>query len=176
MVLQIRPFCFRGQFVSTYRVQEIPNISQKDGGSIVDLVNSGFLKDIDNDEFIEHGFSGTAEKLPIQDSTWMDHIDRRKSANDVQALFYESLLIGSELAKIVDDKEHEKTWLSSAEKLRNKIDTEYWDQKLGFYYDTIRKDLTKDSSIRPNSLVILLTEVVKDGHKARLVFRKTGKG
>src|SRR5437867_6642989 len=105
----------------------------------------------------------------------MDHIDRRKSANDVQALFYESLLIGSELAKIVDDKEHEKTWLSSAQKLKNKIDNEYWDQKLGFYYDTIRKDLTKDGSIRPNSLVILLTEVIKDEHKARLVLERLEK-
>src|SRR5206468_8614567 len=58
---------------------------------------------------------------------------------------------------------------------RNKIDIEYWDQKLGFYYDTIRKDLTKDSSIRPNSLVILLTEAVKDEHKARLVLERLEK-
>ncbi len=143
--------------------------------SIVNLVNSGFLKDIDGDEFIEHGFSGTAEKLPIQDSTWMDHIDRRKSANDVQALFYESLIIGSELAKIVDDKEHETSWLSSAQKLRDKIDKEYWEPKLGFYYDTIRKDLTKDESIRPNALVMLLTEVVKDQDKARLVLDRLEK-
>ena len=144
-------------------------------GSIVDLVNSGFLKDIDGDEFIEHGFSGTAEKLPIQDSTWMDHIDRRKSANDVQALFYESLIIGSELANILDDKEHERSWLSSAQKLRDKFDNEYWEPKLGFYNDTIRKDLTKDGSIRPNALVMLLTEVVKDQHKARLVLERLEK-
>jgi glycogen debranching enzyme len=143
--------------------------------SIVDLVNSGFLKDIDNDDLIEHGFTGTAEKLPIQDSTWMDHIDRRKSANDVQALFYESLMIGSDLAKIVEDKEHEKIWFSAAQKLRNKIDREYWEPKLGFYYDTIRKDLTKDESIRPNSLVILLTEAVSDQHKARLVLERLEK-
>ncbi|TLX89838.1 MAG: hypothetical protein E6K94_09250 [Thaumarchaeota archaeon] len=143
--------------------------------SIVDLVNSGFLKDIDNDDLIEHGFTGTAEKLPIQDSTWMDHIDRRKSANDVQALFYESLMIGSDLAKIVEDKEHEKIWLSAAQKLRNKIDREYWEPKLGFYYDTIRKNLTKDESLRPNSLVILLTEAVADQYKARLVLERLEK-
>jgi hypothetical protein len=33
---------------------------------------------IEKFEFVEHGFDGVAEKLPIQDSTWMDHIDRRK--------------------------------------------------------------------------------------------------
>src|SRR3989442_208337 len=70
---------------------------------IVDLVNWGFLKDVDRDGLVENGFTGVAEKLPIQDSTWMDHIDRRKSANDVQALFCESLKIGSELARIVGD-------------------------------------------------------------------------
>ena len=140
--------------------------------SIVDLINSGFLKDIDNDEFIEHGFFGTAEKLPIQDSTWMDHIDRRKSANDVQALFYESLVIGSELAKIVHDEENEKYWISSSQKLRDKIDREYWAPKLGFYYDTIRKDYTKDNSIRPNSLVLLLTDAIKGQDKGRLVLER----
>jgi hypothetical protein len=71
--------------------------------SITDLVNWGFLKDSDGDGLVEHGFTGVAEKLPIQDSTWMDHIDRRKSANDIQALFYESLKIGSNLARIVGD-------------------------------------------------------------------------
>ena len=61
------------------------------------------MKDVDQDGLAEHGFSGTAEKLPIQDSTWMDHIDRRKNANDVQGLFYESLMSGSELAGLVGD-------------------------------------------------------------------------
>nr|MDP9493561.1 hypothetical protein [Thermoproteota archaeon] len=73
------------------------------------------------------------------------------------------------------DKEHERSWLSSAQKLRDKIDKEYWEPKLGFYYDTIRKDLTKDDSIRPNALVMLLTEVVKDQDKARLVLDRLEK-
>ena len=40
--------------------------------SIVDLVDWGFLKDFDGDGLVEHGFTGIAEMLPIQDSTWMD--------------------------------------------------------------------------------------------------------
>jgi neutral trehalase len=66
----------------------------------------------------------------------MDHIDRRKSANDVQALFHESLKIASELAKIVGDDHNEEKWTRCAEKLRDQIDLEYWDTKRGFYYDT----------------------------------------
>src|SRR3546814_1914951 len=105
----------------------------------------------------------------------MDHIDRRKSANDVQALYYERLIIGSELANILDDKEHERSWISSAQKLRDKFHNEYWEPKLVFYNDTIRKDLTKDVRIRPNALVMLLTEVLKDQYKARLALKRLEK-
>src|SRR5919202_1470331 len=81
--------------------------------AITHLINWGFLKDIDGDGLIEHGFSGIAEKLPIQDSTWMDHIDRRKSANDIQALFYESVKIGGQLAAIVGDNYNREKWCTS---------------------------------------------------------------
>jgi glycogen debranching enzyme len=143
--------------------------------NITDLINWGFTKDLDNDGFIEHGFTGVAEKLPIQDSTWMDHIDRRKSANDVQALFYESLKIGSELAEAVEDKYHYEKWSSHAKKLREKINIEYWNEENGFYYDTIRRDGTKDSSLRPNALILLVTEAVKDRSKGELILRRVEK-
>src|ERR671914_2081890 len=112
---------------------------KKRWNSVVDLVNWGFLKDLDGDGLVEHGFTGIAEKLPIQDSTWMDHIDRRKSANDVQALFYESLNIGGELAQIVGDNYNQKRWKQKAEQLALKIDQEYWNEEAEFYFDTIRK-------------------------------------
>ena len=134
--------------------------------SIADLVNWGFLKDLDGDGLVEHGFTGVAEKLPIQDSTWMDHIDRRKSANDIQALFYESLHIGSELAEIVGDEYHRKKWSKSSKDLQIKIDSEYWNSEKAFYYDTIRRDGSKDPSVRPNTLVLLLTGAIKDRTKA----------
>jgi glycogen debranching enzyme len=148
---------------------------QKRWKSIIDLINWGFLKDLDGDGLIEHGFTGVAEKLPIQDSTWMDHIDRRKSANDIQALFYQSLSIGSELAEIVGDDYNQERWLRSAEYLQNKIDSEYWNPEKEFYYDTIRRDGSKDSSIRPNALILLLTDVVRDKSKATSVLSRIEK-
>jgi GH15 family glucan-1,4-alpha-glucosidase len=143
--------------------------------SITDLVNWGFLKDSDGDGLVEHGFTGIAEKLPIQDSTWMDHIDRRKSANDIQALFYESLKIGSDLATIIGDNHNRKKWQKAAEQLKNKIDLEYWNANTNFYYDTIRKDGSKDSSIRPNALVLLMTDAVKERAKAEHVLTRIEK-
>jgi amylo-alpha-1,6-glucosidase len=143
--------------------------------NIVDLINCGFSKDVDGDGLIEHGFTGVAEKLPIQDSTWMDHIDRRKSANDVQALFYESLHIGIDLAKIMDDKFHLKRWEKGALNLKQKIESEYWDNKEGFYFDTIRRNGTKDASIRPNALIMLLTGVTDIRSHAESVLRRIEK-
>ncbi|HVX03409.1 MAG TPA: amylo-alpha-1,6-glucosidase [Nitrososphaera sp.] len=141
---------------------------------IVDLVDWGLHKDLDNDGFVEHGFSGTATKLPIQDSTWMDHIDRRKSANDVQALFYESLAVGSDLARLVGDDESEERWTDRADELKRMINEEYWRPDAGFYFDTIRKDGTKDPSIRPNALVLVLAGVAEE-ERARLVVERLEK-
>jgi glycogen debranching enzyme len=141
---------------------------------IVDLVDWGLHKDIDHDGFVEHGFSGIAMKLPIQDSTWMDHIDRRKSANDVQALFYESLTVGSDLARLVGDSESERRWSHRADELKRRMNEEYWRPDAGFYFDTIRKDGTKDASIRPNALVLVLAGVAEE-ERARLVVERLEK-
>jgi glycogen debranching enzyme len=162
------PWAIREYILATGDVSYL----RKRWNSIVDLVNWGYLKDFDGDGLVEHGFTGIAEKLPIQDSTWMDHIDRRKSANDIQALFYESLSIGSELAEIVGDEEHQKKWLDSARRLQVMIDSEYWNAQKGFYYDTIRRDGSKDPSIRPNALVLLLTGATKDKTNAASILSR----
>jgi glycogen debranching enzyme len=159
------PWAIREYVLSTGDIKYL----RKRWDSIVRLVDCGLLKDIDGDGLVDHGFTGTAEKLPIQDSTWMDHIDRRKSANDVQALFFESLMVGSELAGMVDDRYNKTKWSRKAQELKSRIDRKYWNNKEGFYYDTIRKDGSKDPSIRPNSLVLLLTDAVKSKSKADTV-------
>jgi glycogen debranching enzyme len=143
--------------------------------SIVDLVDWGLHKDLDGDGLIEHGFSGTADILPIQDSTWMDHIDRRKSANDVQALFYESLTVGSDLARLAGDEKSEQRWSQRAKALKETIDREYWNPAMGFYFDTVRKDGSKDPSIRPNALVLLLADAEADRAKAVSVMTRVEK-
>lgn len=140
--------------------------------SIRDLVEWGFLKDIDGDGLIENDFTGIAEKMTIRDSTWMDHIDRRKSANDIQALFYGSLSAGGRLAEMVGDDTYLQKWSNAAEELRDKIDEMYWNPQTKYYHDTIRKDGSKDGSIRPNALVLLLTDSIKDNTKAEAVLSR----
>lgn len=143
--------------------------------SVAMLIDCGIAKDIDGDGLVDHGFTGIAEKLPIKDSTWMDHIDRRKSANDVQALFYESLRIGSELAAIAGDSHSQKKWAQRADELLRLIDREYWNGDTNFYYDTIRRDGSKDPSIRPNALVLLLAGATASSEKAHAVLDRIEK-
>ena len=162
------PWAIREYVLSTGNINFLKNRWQ----DIIDLINYGFSKDIDNDGLIENGFTGLAEKLPIQDSTWMDHIDRRKSANDIQALFYESLKIGVELAELVGDRYNGKRWLRESINLKNKIELEYWNEDSKFYFDTIRKDGSKDSSLRPNALVLLLTDAVSSETRAQSVLAR----
>src|SRR4029079_9845667 len=99
----------------------------------------------------------------------MDHIDRRKNANDVQGLFYESLMSGSELAGLVNDLVSKKKWDKAANKLKSKINMKSWKQKVGYYYDTITRDGSKDDSIRPNPLIFVLTGAVSETEKIKSV-------
>ncbi|HKU50126.1 MAG TPA: amylo-alpha-1,6-glucosidase [Nitrososphaera sp.] len=140
--------------------------------SVRDLVEWGFLKDIDGDGLVENDFTGVAEKMAIRDSTWMDHIDRRKSANDIQALFLGSLDAGARLANLVGDDASEEKWKIACGKLRDKIDSMYWNPESQYYYDTIRKDGSRDPSIRPNALVLLMTDAVRDSAKAEAVLSR----
>jgi glycogen debranching enzyme len=43
---------------------------------------------------------------------------------------------------------------------------------MSFYYDTIRRDGSKDPSIRPNALVLLLTDAARDPRKKRSVLER----
>ena len=140
--------------------------------AIKDLVDWGFLKDIDGDGLVENDFTGTADVMTIRDSTWMDHIDRRKSANDIQGLFVGSLAAGARLAELVGDKVNMQKWNDASTRLKERIDASYWDPESHYYYDTIRKDGSKDRSIRPNALVLLLTDSIKDSGKAGAVLSR----
>jgi glycogen debranching enzyme len=70
------------------------------------------------------------------------------------------------LAKLVGDSDSERKWGIAADKLKLKIDKEYWEPKTAYYYDTIRSDGSKDDSIRPNTLILLITGAVSDSSRA----------
>jgi glycogen debranching enzyme len=143
--------------------------------AVRDLIDWGFLKDIDGDGLVENDFTGVAEKMSIRDSTWMDHIDRRKSANDIQALFHGSLAAGVRLADLLGDHAAMEKWMKASSELRDRIDGAYWNADAEYYYDTIRKDGSKDPSIRPNALVLVVSDAIKDKARAEAVLERVEK-
>jgi glycogen debranching enzyme len=143
--------------------------------AIKDLIDWGFLKDIDGDGLVENDFTGVAEKMTIRDSTWMDHIDRRKSANDIQALFHGSLQAGVALAGLLGDDAAAEKWKKESGALRDRIDGAYWNPHSLYYYDTIRKDGSKDPSIRPNALVLIMNDTVKERARAEAILDRVEK-
>ena len=119
---------------------------------VAEMIEWGFKKDVDGDGFLDHGASITG-LLPIPDTTWMDHIDRRKSAIEVQALWVRALESAADLARLMGDLENAGRWREKAEELKSLLVKRYWNEVEGYFYDTIRPDGSLDPSIRPNALI-----------------------
>ena len=127
---------------------------------VVKMIEWGFGRDVDGDGFLDHGKSVTG-LLPVPDTTWMDHIDRRKSAIEVQALWIRALESGAELAEAVGDLENAHKWRNHAEKLKTLLVKRYWNEVEGYFYDTIRPNGELDPSVRPNAMVPLMMRYVE---------------
>ena len=104
---------------------------------VVKMIEWSFGRDADGDGLIDHGASLTG-LLPIPDTTWMDHIDRRKSAIEIQALWIRALESAADLARRVGDLENAGRWVEKAEKLRSLLLKRYWNEVEGYFYDTIK--------------------------------------
>lgn len=91
--------------------------------------------------------------------TWMDvkrngipGSPRGNRANDIQALWYEQLLAGSELAVKMGDTESAERWDRLADKVRSNFENDYCDKSAFMVYDHINSDGTPDVQFRPNQL------------------------
>jgi len=122
---------------------------------VVEMVEWGFGRDSDGDGLLDHGPSTTGF-LPVPDTTWMDHIDRGKSAIEVQALWVKALESASDLAELVGDGDRSKSWREKASELKSIIVKRYWNPVEEYFYDTIRPSGEPDPSVRPNALVPIM--------------------
>ena len=126
---------------------------------VVEMIRWGESRDLDGDGFLDHSGSMTG-LLPIPDTTWMDHIDRQKSAIEVQALWVLALRSASSLAEMMEDHENMERWGEMAEEVRRKMEKQYWNPREDYFYDTIRPDGSMDPTIRPNAAVPLAFRMI----------------
>jgi predicted glycogen debranching enzyme len=90
--------------------------------------------------------------------TWMDAkvgdlvvTPRHGLAVEIQALWYNALLIGAELARDAADTERAAEWTARAGKVRESFLRAFWSESLGYLADVVAGG-TKDLSLRPNQL------------------------
>jgi predicted glycogen debranching enzyme len=110
-----------------------------------------------------HGIRMTSDGLITQGEpglqlTWMDAkvgdwvvTPRRGYAVEIQALWYNALLIGADLAKEGGESQRATEWTTLAAKVRDSFLQAFWSGRTGYLADVVAAG-TKDLSLRPNQL------------------------
>lgn len=124
-----------------------------------------------NDGLLYQGTEG-------QQLTWMDArvgnwvvTPRIGKAVEINALWYNALIIFSDLLKLNKEKEESEKYSKHAEKIKNHFCEFYWNEEKQCLYDFV-KDGYKDASIRPNQLFALsLPFPLVEGEKAKSILK-----
>ena len=110
-----------------------------------------------------HGIRMTPDGLITQGEpgiqlTWMDAkvgdwvvTPRRGYAVEIQALWYNALLIGADLAREAGETQRATEWTSQAATVRESFLRNFWSDSTGYLADVVAGG-TKDLSLRPNQL------------------------
>ena len=111
--------------------------------------------------------------------TWMDAkigdwvvTPRQGKTVEINALWYNTLLIGAYLSNLFNDNACEKLYKGKAEKVLKNYQETFWFEDGGYLYDYVDGDY-KDSSFRPNQLyAVSLPYKLLDTKKAKLIVDK----
>lgn len=95
--------------------------------------------------------------------TWMDAklegklpwSARGNRANDIQALWYTSLKVAVELARLNGDAKGENHYQALADNVQSSFQSLFWDEQQGMLADRLREDNSRDLQVRPNQLMTL---------------------
>lgn len=110
-----------------------------------------------------HGIHVTADGLVSQGEagvplTWMDarvghHVvtPRHGYAVEIQALWYNALLLGAEVARAAADEVNAREWSLLANRARESFLRLFWSDSVGYLADVVSEG-TRDLSLRPNQL------------------------
>ena len=113
-----------------------------------------------------------------QQLTWMDArvgdwvvTPRIGKAVEINALWYNALMIYADLLKRNKENEAAKIFSTHADKIKNQFTEFYWNKEQQCLYDLIKDDY-KDGAVRPNQLFALsLPYPLIEGEKAELILK-----
>jgi glycogen debranching enzyme len=101
--------------------------------------------------------------------TWMDaRIEgkqpwsaRGTRAVEIQALWFNALLVGARLAGLAGDGKSAREWTALAGKLKNNFIKKFWNSRKKQMADRLRQDDTADFKVRPNQLMAITVPLVE---------------
>ena len=110
--------------------------------------------------------------------TWMDvkrngipGSPRGNRANDIQALWYDQLMAGSEIAAMMDDMSSAEEWSGLAVHMASNFERDFCNKEESYIHDHLNTDGTADVQFRPNQLYCF--DLVGDDDFKQRVTRRT---
>ena len=126
----------------------------------VKLAIEGAIKTfVDAEEFLTHDDADTWMDARIMgDLPWSARGNR---ANDIQALWHNTLLIGSRLAGYAGDRKASKAWSDRADRLRTHFIRRFWNPRTKLLADRITSTNRRDQHVRPNQLMVISIPMIE---------------
>jgi len=104
-------------------------------------------------------------------STWMEEVDRGKSAVEVQAIWVQALEAASRILERSGEASRARTLKMESNRFRELIMKRFWNQDANWFYDTINSEGLPDTRITANPLVLLVSGLVSR-KKAQTMLRR----
>ncbi len=126
---------------------------------------------VDKDGFLTHD----------DPDTWMDArisgkqpwSARGNRAVEIEALWYNQLLLTSKLAALAGDNKARDEYLAKAQKVKESFNKVFWNDKQKMLFDRLREDNSQDSKVRPNQYLAYTVpdEPIMSDDKAALMVK-----
>ncbi len=110
--------------------------------------------------------------------TWMDAVvegdvvtPRRGKAVEINALWYNALLSGADIAQSLGQRLRPESWRDEAARVRESFNTRFWNARDGYLYDVVDGPDGDDAALRPNQLfaISLFHDVLRDDLRRSVV-------
>ncbi|MCI0512995.1 hypothetical protein L0128_07290, partial [candidate division KSB1 bacterium] len=132
-------YCYSGD--RQFLVQMYPVVARAIEGAILNHTDAYY--------FLTHADAETWMDAQSTQGAWSPRGNR---AVEIQALWYEQLRVGSQIAALLGKDEPATQWLRLAEKVKHNFQQYFWDQNRQQLSDHLNPDGARDLQLRPNQI------------------------
>jgi len=122
-------------------------------------IEGAIRKFVDKEEFLTHDDADTWMDARIMGN--LPWSARGNRANDIQALWHNTLLIGVRLAGYAGDRKSAVAWAERADRLRANFIRRFWNPRARRLADRITAENRRDEKVRPNQLMVISVPMIE---------------